>query len=233
MDKNKNTPGAEIGMKKISIFLADDHVILREGLRHILLEDSGIEIIGEAGNGREAFEKIDKLKPDIAILDISMPALSGLEAARVIRKHNKSIKLIILTRHDNEEYVHQAIKNGVDGFILKDSAGDDLLKAVRDVMAGNVYLSPKIVTNLVKGGIFAPASRVQDRLKSDKELLTNREKEVLKLIAEGKSSSEIALLLKISSKTVKVHRFNMMNKLDIHNVTDLVKYAIKSGLADI
>lgn len=221
-------------MNKISIFLADDHVILREGLKHILMEDSTIEITGEAGDGREALEKIDKIKPDIAILDISMPTLSGLEAARVIRKYNKSIKIIILTRHDNEEYVHQAIKNGVNGFILKDSAGDDLLKAVRDVMNGNIYLSPKIVTNIVKSGISEPGSRNKLRLKSEKkQLLTNREKEVLKLVAEGKSSNEIASLLRISPKTVKVHRLNIMNKLDIRNVTALVKYAIKSGLIDI
>jgi len=221
-------------MKKITIFLADDHVILREGLKHILLEDTSLEIIGEAGDGREALEKIDKLKPDIAILDISMPTLSGLEASRVIRKYDKSIKIIILTRHDNEEYVQQAIKNGVNGFILKDSAGDDLLKAVRDVMNGNIYLSPKIVTNIIKSGIAEPGSRNKIKLKSEKkELLTNREKEVLKLVAEGKSSNDIALLLRISPKTVKVHRLNIMNKLDIRNVTALVKYAIRSGLIDI
>ncbi|HNX23196.1 MAG TPA: response regulator transcription factor [Spirochaetota bacterium] len=220
-------------MKKISIFLADDHVILREGLKHILLEDSSNEITGEAGDGREALEKIDKLKPDIAILDISMPTLSGLEASRVIRKYNKNIKIIILTRHDNGEYVRQALKNGVNGFILKDSAGDDLLKAVRDVMNGNIYLSPKIVTNIVKSGISVPGSRNNLKIKSDKELLTNREKEVLKLVAEGKSSNDIAVLLRISPKTVKVHRLNIMNKLDIRNVTELVKYAIKSGLIDI
>lgn len=221
-------------MKKISIFLADDHVILREGLKHILMEDNAIEIIGEAGDGREALEKIDKLKPDIAILDISMPTLSGLEAARVIRKYNKTIKLLILTRHDNEEYVHQAIKNGINGFILKDSAGDDLLKAIRDVINGNIYLSPKIVTNIVKTGITEPGSANRLKLKPEnKELLTNRENEVLKLVAEGKSSNDIAALLRISPKTVKVHRLNIMNKLDIRNITSLVKYAIKSGMIDI
>ena len=221
-------------MKKISIFLADDHVILREGLKHILSEDPDIEITGEAGDGREALEKIDKLKPDIAILDISMPTLSGIEAARVIRKFNKNIRLIILTRHDNEEYVNEALKNGVNGFILKDSAGDDLLKAVRDVMNGNIYLSPKIITNIVKSGLAEQGNRNKINLQSEeKELLTNREKEVLKLVAEGKSSNDIASLLNISPKTVKVHRLNMMNKLDIRNVTALVKYAIKSGLIDI
>lgn len=221
-------------MKKVNIFLADDHVILRDGLKHILMEDSTIEITGEAGDGREALEKIDKLKPDLAILDISMPTLSGLEAARVIRKYNKTIKLLILTRHDNEEYVHQAIKNGINGFILKDSAGDDLLKAIRDVMNGNIYLSPKIVTNIVKSGIAVPGNRNSLILKSEnKELLTNREKEVLKLVAEGKSSNEIATILRISPKTVKVHRLNIMNKLDIRNITALVKYAIKSGLIDL
>lgn len=220
-------------MKKISIFLADDHVILREGLKHILMEDKSIEIVGEAGDGRDAVEKIDKIKPDVAILDISMPILSGLEAARVIRKYDKDIKLIILTRHDNDEYVQQAIKNGVNGFILKDSAGDDLLKAVRDVVNGNIYLSPKIVTNFVKTGIPILYNRNSNNQIQVKGLLSNREKEVLKLVAEGKSSNEIALILRISPKTVKVHRLNIMNKLDVHNVSELVRYAIKCGLIDI
>lgn len=219
-------------MKKLKIFLADDHVILREGLKHILMEDKSIEIIGEAGDGREALEKIDKLKPDIAILDISMPSLSGLDAARIIRKYDKNIKILILTRHDNEEYVQQAIKSGVNGFILKDSAGDDLLKAVRDVMTGNIYLSPKIITNIVKSGIFEPGNK--KKLKTESSgLLTNREHEVLKLVAEGKSSNEIADLLRISPKTVKVHRLNIMNKLDIRNITALVKYAIKTGIIEV
>lgn len=220
-------------MKKLRIFLADDHAILREGLKHILLEDDSVEIVGEAGDGRDALEKIDRLKPDIAILDISMPELSGLEAARIIRKYDKHIRIIILTRHDNEEYFQQAIKNGANGFILKESAGDDLLKAVKDVMAGNIYLSPKFVTTIVKSSMLGPDNMNSSRPVPDRGLLTNREKEVLKLVAEGKSSNEIASILRISSKTVKVHRLNVMNKLDIHNVTDLVKYAIKSGLVEI
>lgn len=215
-------------MKKRTVFLADDHVILREGLKHILLENKNIEIVGEAGDGREALELIDRLKPDIAILDISMPVLSGLDAARMIRRYNSDIKIIILTRHENEEYVQQAIKNGVNGFILKDSASEDLLKAVRDVSSGNIYLSPKIVTNIVSS-----VSRYNGSEKTGKELLTNREKEILKLVAEGKSSNDIAALLRISPKTVKVHRLNIMNKLDIHNIPELVRYAIKSGMVEL
>ncbi len=220
-------------MTKIKIFLADDHVILRKGLKHILQEDPAIEIIGEAGDGRDAIEQIDRLKPDIAILDISMPVMSGLEAARIIRKYNKQIKIMILTRHDNEEYVHQSIKSGINAFILKESAGDDLLKAVRDVMAGNIYLSPKIVTNIVKTAMVMADNLNSDNLSAEKELLTNREKEILKLVAEGRSSNEIGSLLRISPKTVKVHRLNIMNKLDIHNMTELVRYAIRSGMIEL
>lgn len=220
-------------MKKIRIFLADDHAILRDGLKYILCENDTCEIIGEAGDGREAVDKIYKLKPDIAILDISMPVLTGLEAARLIRKYDRDIKIIILTRHDNEEYVRQAIRYGVNGFILKDNAGDDLLKAVKDVMNGNLYLSPRLLTSLVQTGLILPPKSEGNRIIIEKKSLTNREKEVLKLVAEGKSSNEIASILRISPKTVKVHRLKIMNKLDIHNITDLVKYAIKSELIDI
>ena len=220
-------------MKKIKIFLADDHTILRDGLKYILSENESCEIIGEAGNGREALDQIYKLKPDIAILDISMPVLSGLEATRQIRKYDKEIKIIILTRHDNEEYVKQAIKNGANGFLLKENAGDDLLKAVKDVMSGNLYLSPKLLTSLVLTGILLPDKPVFNEKIIETNPLSNREKEILKLVAEGKSSNDIALILRISPKTVKVHRLKIMNKLDIHNITELVKYAIKSDMIDI
>jgi len=220
-------------VKKIRIFIADDHAILRDGLKYILCENESCEIIGESSDGHDAVEQIYKLKPDIAILDISMPALTGLEAARLIRKYNKEIKIIILTRHDNEEYVRQAIKNGANAFILKENAGDDLLKAVKDVMNGNLYLSPKLLTSMVETGILLPAKPEENITTEDKSSLTNREKEILKLVAEGKSSNDIASILRISPKTVKVHRLRIMNKLDIHNITDLVKYAIKSDMIDI
>jgi DNA-binding NarL/FixJ family response regulator len=220
-------------MTKIKIFLADDHIMFRDGLKYILTENKSCEIIGEAGNGREAFDLIHKLKPDIVILDISMPLMTGLEASRLIKKYDKNIKIIILTRHDNEEYVKQAIKYGVNAFILKENAGDDLLKAVKDVMNGNLYLSPKLLTSMVHKGILSQDKPEKDETETEKNPLTNREREILKLVAEGKRNKDIASILRISPKTAKAHRLKIMNKLNIHNVTDLVKYAIKSGIIDI
>lgn len=220
-------------MKKIKIFLADDHIMFREGLKYILSENKSCEIVGEAGNGHEVIEKIYKLKPDIAILDISMPLLTGLEASRMITKYDKDIRIIILTRHDNEEYVRQAISNGVKGFILKDNAGDDLLKAVNDVMNGNLYLSPKLLTSMIRKGMLIQGKPEEKEIISEKNSLTNREREILKLVAEGKTNNDIACLLRISPKTAKAHRLKIMNKLNIHNITELVKYAIKSQMIDI
>jgi len=216
-------------MNRTKIYLADDHAILRDGLKHILSGEGGMVVVGEAGDGKTAYEEIERIKPDVAVLDISMPVLTGLEVARLLHKYNNEIKIIILSRHDNEEYIQEALKNGINGYILKDNAGDDLIRAIHEVLKGNVYLSPRIVTMLTKG--------IVTNEKNDKNvrdgILSHREKEVLKLVAEGKQSSEIASLLRISVKTVKVHRLNIMNKLDIHNVTDLVKYAIKNGLIEI
>lgn len=220
-------------MNKIRVFLADNHLLLREGLKHILREETLIEIAGEADDGIEAIEKIEKLKPDISILDISMPKMTGLDAARNLLKYNKERKIIILTRHDNEEYVRQAINYGVRGYVLKDSAGDDLIKAIKDVMKGNIYLSPKVLTSMVRTEFASQITVKNQPEENSNKILTNREKEVLKLVAEGRSSNEIASLLRISSKTVKVHRLNLMTKLDIHNIPELVKYAIKCELTDI
>lgn len=220
-------------MNKIRVFLADNHLLLREGLKHILREETLIEIAGEADDGIEAIEKIEKLKPDISILDISMPKMTGLDAARNLLKYNKERKIIILTRHDNEEYVRQAINYGVRGYVLKDSAGDDLIKAIKDVMKGNIYLSPKVLTSMVRTEFVSQITVKNQPEENSNKILTNREKEVLKLVAEGRSSNEIASLLRISSKTVKVHRLNLMTKLDIHNIPELVKYAIKCELTDI
>lgn len=220
-------------MKKIKIFIADDHMMFRDGLKYILTENKTCEIIGEAGNGREALDQIHKLKPDIAILDISMPLMTGLEAARMIQKYDKNIKIIILTRHDNEEYVKQAISYGVNGFILKENAGDDLLKAVKDVINGNLYLSPKLLTSMIRKGMLSQGKPEEKEIISEINPLTNREREILKLVAEGKTNNDIAYLLRISPKTAKAHRLKIMNKLNIHNITELVKYAIKSEMIDI
>lgn len=213
-------------MKDLRVYLVDDHTILREGLRLILSQAPGVQIVGEQGDGRAAMEEIDQLKPDLVVLDISLPSLSGVEIARQIRKYHPEMKILVLSRHDNQEYVEQLLKYGVQGYILKEEAGSDLLKALDVIRKGENYLSPRITKHLVTG---------MERKKSANdpfEILTNREREVLKLVAEGKSNEKIAQALWISAKTVKVHRANIMRKLDIHKVADLVKYAIKAGIIE-
>jgi DNA-binding NarL/FixJ family response regulator len=220
-------------IKKIKIYLVDDHAMVRDGLKYILSSDEQFDVVGDCGDGRIAQDEIDRLGPDVVILDISMPSITGLETARQIRRYNKIIKIIILSRHNNEEYVREALKIPVNGYILKDNAGDDLIRAVRDVLKNNIYLSPEIMTSLINQ-IFIPSQAAYNiQEKGIYDTLSNREKEVIKLVAEGKSGSEIASLLRISQKTVKVHRLNIMNKLNIHNTADIVKYAVRNGLVEM
>lgn len=219
-------------MNKTKIFLADDHAILREGLRYILGSVTGYEVVGESGDGREALGMIEKLKPDIAIIDISMPGMTGVEIARQVKKYTRTVRIIILSRHDNEEYVNELLKLGVNGYVLKDNAGDDLLRAVAEVSKGNIYLSPRITRKIVTDYLSPNVREASGRPDSQFTALSTREREILKLIAEGRSNAEIASTLWISDKTVKVHRSNIMKKLGIHKVADLVKYAVKSGLVE-
>ncbi|MCB1324352.1 MAG: response regulator transcription factor [Spirochaetales bacterium] len=215
--------------KQTRVYLADDHRILREGVRHILSEISGCEVVGEAGDGRQALQEIEEIKPDVAVLDISMPNLTGIEISRQLRRYHPEIKIIILSRHDNEEYIEQLLKHGVDGYVLKDDAGDDLLRAVEAVVKGEKYLSPRIASKVVRDLQRPARTPAAD---SPFVLLTNREREILKLIAEGKTNEEIARALWISPRTAKAHRANIMKKLDVHKVTELVRYAIRSGLVE-
>jgi len=216
-------------MNKIRIYIADDHAILRDGLKLILSQNEKFEVIGEADNGKTALEEIEKLKPDIALLDISMPVMTGLEAARQIRKYNPQIKIVMLSRHDNDAYVQQALQNDINGFILKDYAGSELLKGIMEVMSGNVFLSPRLIKSLT-----CRLLPVKDQNTDyEKDILSDREKQVLKLICEGKQNEETAAILRISYKTVQVHRQNIMKKLGLHNITDLLKYGIKNGLIEI
>jgi DNA-binding NarL/FixJ family response regulator len=218
--------------EKVRIFLADDHQILREGLRHIIRSEPDFEVSGEAGNGRDALAAIERDGPDVAILDISMPEMTGVEVARQIKKFHPEIKVIILSRHDSEEYVNSLMKHGADGYVLKDSAGEDLIRAIREALRGNVYLSPRLIRGLVAeytnpalSGQQVPEERIFRKL-------TDRELEILKVIAEGKTNAEIAALLFISDKTVKAHRAAIMKKLGAHKVADLVKYAMQKGLTE-
>jgi RNA polymerase sigma factor (sigma-70 family) len=220
-------------MQKIRIFLADDHSIVRDGLRLILDDIPGYELVGESGDGKETLELVEKLKPDITILDISMPTMNGIDVARKLKKYVPETSIIILSRHDNELYVKQLMEYGVKGYVLKDDAGDDLIRAVDEVSKGNIYLSPKLTTYFVQDYIHSEKTISDAVMESPLSKLSAREREVLKLIAEGNSSKEIASILRISPKTVKVHRANIMNNLDIHNIAELVTYAIKNGLVEI
>ena len=215
-------------MSNIRVLLADDHTIVRQGLRALLDSQEDIEVVGEAENGRQAFEKTKQIVPDIVVLDITMPNLNGIEATRQIKKLNPEIKVIVLTVHDNEEYVHQVLQAGASGYLLKESAVSDLVSAINAVKKGDIFLSPTISKVVVKDYIKHTdrESRGFDSL----DVLTSREREVLQLIAEGHTNREVARLLKLSVKTVDVHRAHIKEKLHIHDTAGLIKYSLRKGL---
>ena len=215
-------------MSKIRVLLADDHTIVRQGLRASLDSQEDIEVVGEAEDGRQAFEKTKELIPDIVVIDITMPNLNGIEATRQIKKLNPEIKVLVLTVHDNEEYIHQILQAGASGYLLKESAVTDLVSAINAVKKGGIFLSPAISKVVVKDYIRHAEEGTGDF--DSLNILTNREREVLQLIAEGHTNREVAHILKLSVKTVDVHRSHIMEKLNIHDVTGLVKYSIRKGL---
>ena len=215
-------------MSKIRVLLADDHTIVRQGLRALLDSQEDIEVVGEAEDGRQAFEKTKELIPDIVVIDITMPNLNGIEATRQIKKLSPEIKVLVLTVHDNEEYIHQILQAGASGYLLKESAVTDLVSAINAVKKGGIFLSPAISKVVVKDYIRHAEEGTGDF--DSLNILTNREREVLQLIAEGHTNREVAHLLKLSVKTVDVHRSHIMEKLNIHDITGLVKYSIRKGL---
>ena len=209
---------------RISTLLADDHVIVRDGLKNLLLRE-GFDVIAEASDGHEAVRLAKELCPAIAVLDIFMPLLNGLDAARQINKICPQTKTILLTMYHEEQYVLEALKAGVRGYVLKTQASQDLVKAIREVSQGSIYLSPTVTGAVVK------AYMEQGELPSTPSApLTPREREVLQLVAEGKSTKEVAEILKVEVKTAETHRTNIMKKLDIHDIASLVRYAIRHGL---
>jgi len=205
----------------IRVLLADDHELVRQGLR-LLLERAGFTVVGEASDGQMAVQLAFKFCPDVAVLDIGMPVLNGLDAARGIHKLSPRPKTILLTRHDEEQYVTEALRAGVKGYVLKSQEATDLVNAIRQVYQGDTYLSPSI-SRTVAEVFLSKTGFVEDPL-------TARERQVLQLIGEGKSSKEVANVLGISMKTVESHRTRLMQKLDIHDVASLVRYAIRRGL---
>ena len=213
--------------KKIRVLLADDHTLVRQGFRHMLEDDPQITVVGEARTGLEAMELCKTLKPEIVVMDLSMPELGGLEATAEILKDDPKVKILILSMFSNDAYVRKALDLGAKGYMLKNAIEVDLNRAVRALAEGQAYLSPgisHIMLESIKTGSF------RDDAQDPYERLTLREKEVLQLIAQGKSNKEIAVLLNISVNTVAVHRARVMDTLDLHRTAELVLFAVKKGL---
>jgi DNA-binding NarL/FixJ family response regulator len=213
----------------IRVLLADDHQLMREGLRAVLDEQEDMEVVADVENGREAARLAKQLQPDVVVMDISMPDLNGIEAARRVASDAPEAKVIALSMHSDRQFVSEMLKAGAAGYVLKDCATDELLQAVRTVVGGHTYLSPRVARVVVEGYVRkaphgeAPAAPA----------LTDREREVLQLLAEGKTTKQIALALHVSAKTIETHRRNMMEKLDIHSVAELTKYALREGLTTL
>lgn len=214
------------GNSNLKIVLADDHTIVRQGIETLLKDDETVEIVGQAGDGYEALELIEEEKPDIAILDISMPRLNGLETTRKIKEQGLETDVIFLSMYDDEGYIRRAIKTGGSGYLLKEDAIDELEGAIESVRNGYYYMSPPILTSLVE-----MMERELRELEPDVlEKLTSREREILQLVAEGNSNKEIADILSRSVETVRTHRANMMEKLDIHSAKEIREFALEEGI---
>jgi two-component system response regulator NreC len=209
------------------IVIAEDHTILREGLKALLSSSPEIQVVGEAEDGREALRVALELKPDMLLMDLSMPRMSGMEAIREIRKQVPEIRILVLTVHKSEEYVLAALQAGADGYILKDATHAELLMAIETVLSGKHYLTPEVSGKVIEGYL---EGKKGGRTDSSWDSLTLREKEILKLIAEGYKNKQIAEFLCISLKTVEKHRDNLIKKLDLHNVAALTTYAMERGL---
>ena len=216
--------------KPYRIVIAEDHTILREGLRAILSSNSEFEIVGEAEDGREAIRCVENIKPDLVLMDLSMPRTNGLEAIKEIKKQNPEIKVMALTVHKTEEYILEALKGGADGYVLKDATQAELVLAIKNVLMGKRYLSPDISEKVIEGYL---EGRKTVKTTSAWDTLTQREREILKLIAEGFKNKEVADYLCISLKTVEKHRANLMKKLDLHNAAALTAFAMEKGLVNL
>jgi DNA-binding NarL/FixJ family response regulator len=216
-------------MKKINVILSDDHNIIREGLAAILQKHPDIKVIAQAGDGRTTVQLTRQLMPDVVVMDVTMPGLNGIEAARQITSECSSVKVIALSVHSSKQFVIEMLKAGASGYLLKDCVSDDLAYAIRSVAAGQNYLSPQIARVVIKNYI----NDLEILKTSVFSILTQREREVLQLMAEGKSTKQIASMLNISTKTIETHRQHITNKLNINNVAELTKYAIREGLTPL
>jgi two-component system, NarL family, response regulator NreC len=212
------------GMKRTRILLADDHAVVRQGFKMILSAQTDMEIVGEAANGREAVELAGEMSPDIVVMDVAMPELNGIEATRRLLAANPHTRVIALSMHKDSAYVREILRAGARGYLLKDSGADDLVKAIRAVAGGESYLSPA-VSNAV-------LDDYRKHVTNPVDLLTSREREVLQMLAEGKTNKEIAVVLNLSVYTVDAHRGRIMEKLNLHSINELVRFALRNGLID-
>ena len=212
----------------VSIMLADDHHIVRKGLRALLEAETDFRVVGEASDGLSAVKEVTNLKPDILVLDLMMPGLNGLEVARQVRQRGLDTRVIVMSMHANEAYVMEALKNGVSGYVLKNSSMTDIIQAVRQVIAGLRYLSPPISQR----AIDLYTQKAVDTEHDDYDSLTDRERQVLHLAAEGLGNNEIAAKLTISTRTVETHRAHFMEKLNLRSQTDLIRYALNRGIIE-
>jgi DNA-binding NarL/FixJ family response regulator len=214
-------------MSQIRIALADDHAVMRTGLRLVLERQSDFTVVGEASDGREAVALVQREAPDVLVMDIGMPNLNGIEAARQVAAAAPQVAVVILSMHSDESYVLRALKAGARGYLLKESAESDLIAAIRAVHAGKAFFSPAVSRMLVEDYV----RQLQDReIEDSYELLTTREREILQLVAEGKSNKEVAAILNLSLYTIETHRGNLMEKLGLHTVPELILYAVRKGV---
>jgi len=215
---------------KIRVLLAEDHTIVRKGLRALLDDETDIEVVGEAEDGRETVRQVERVHPDVVLMDITMPLLNGVEATRQIKAQYPEVQVLGLTRHENEEYIYQLLRAGASGYVVKQAAPAELVEAIRAVSQSETYLSPSINPSVVEEYIRQAKAMVKS---GPDERLTPREREVLQLVAEGRTNREIAQVLSISVKTVEHHRANLMSKLDLYSAAELTQYAIRTGVIDV
>lgn len=215
-------------MDRIRIVIADDHEMLREGLKSLMGREPDLEVVGEAENGKATLRVVKKTAPHIVVMDVAMSDLNGIEATRSLKKADPTIKVIGLSGHPNRSYVAEMLKAGASGYVLKNRAYEDLIHAVREVLKGNMYLSPEVTSGIVDTHL-ASSRKANPAF----AMLTAREREVLQLLAEGKTTKWIAAELSISVKTVETHRRNIMEKLDLHSIAELTKYAVREGVSPL
>jgi two-component system response regulator NreC len=217
-------------MTEIRVLLAEDHTIVRKGLRSLLDAEATITVVGEAENGRQAIDQVESLLPDVVVMDIAMPGLNGLEATRQIRKRFPEVQVLILTVHTDQEYVLQILRAGASGYLVKQAAPTDLVQAIQAAHRGGIFLSPSISRKVIEEYVQQASTSAE---LDSYETLTDREREVLQLIAEGSSTRQIAELLHISVKTVETHRAHLMDKLELRSTAELTQYAIRKGVISL